>query len=115
MGRTIAPRRSGTILRRPTGEPQPTLGGVTDPAQVARCRDQDERARRNSAWLQAQWPALPPRAHGKFVAVAGQEAFIADTAHEAWGMARAAGPQDDRAINQYVFPQGGPRIYAYRW
>ena len=47
-----------------------------------------------------------------FVAVAGQEAFIASTPDEAWTTARAAHPEDDGALCQYVFPGKGPRIYA---
>jgi len=85
---------------------------VNDPVVVARSRAQDERARRNSAWLQGHWPELLPQAHGKFLAVAGQEAFIADTPQEAWRRARAAHPDDDGAISQYVFPEGGLRLSA---
>jgi hypothetical protein len=102
------------MIRQGTGEPQLTVEEVTDPAEIARCRDQDERAKRNSDWLQAHWPALLPRARGRFVAVAGQEAFIADTAGEAWRMARAAHPEDTGAISQYVLGGKGPRIYACR-
>src|ERR1700740_1043301 len=102
------------MIRQPTAEPQLTIEEIDDPASLARLRAQDERARRNSAWLQARWAELLPQARGKFVAVAGQEAFIADTADAAWKMARAAHPEDDGAISQYVFPQGGPRIYANR-
>jgi hypothetical protein len=99
---------------RQTTESQLTLEEVNDPTVIARCRAQDERVKRNSDWLQAHWAELLPQARGKFVAVAGQEAFIADTADTAWRMARAAHPEDDGAISQYVFPQGGPRIYANR-
>jgi hypothetical protein len=83
---------------------------VTDPAEVARCRARSERARRNSAWLQAHWAELLPQARGKFVAVAGEEAFVADTHEEAWAQARAAHPDEDGAISQYVFPKGAVRI-----
>lgn len=48
------------------------------------------------------------------MAVAGQEAFIADTHEEAWAKARAAHPDDDGAISQYVRFARGPRIYANR-
>jgi len=85
---------------------------VTDPAEIERHKDQRESARRNRDWLQAHWPDLLPQARGKFIAVAGQEAFIADTAEEAWAMAIAAHPDDDGAIDQYVRPERGPRIYA---
>jgi hypothetical protein len=88
---------------------------VTDPIEVARSRVLHERARRNSDWLQAHWPDLLPQARGKFVAVAGQEAFVADTAEEAWAWAAKAHPEDDGALCQYVFPHTGPRIYGHRW
>ncbi|MBI1918646.1 MAG: hypothetical protein HYS12_28465 [Planctomycetes bacterium] len=94
-------------------EPPFIIEEVNDLGVVARSRAQDERARRNSEWLQAHWPDLLPQARGKFVAVAGQEAFLADTPEEAWRLARAAHPDDDGAISQYVFPEGGPRLYAH--
>jgi len=87
---------------------------VTDPTVVAQSRVQHERGRRNSDWLQAHWPDLLPQALGKHLVVAGQEAFIADTSEEAWAMAKAAHPDDDGAICQYVLPHRGPRIYANR-
>ena len=91
-----------------------TLEEVNDPDVIARARAQDERAKRNSDWLQAHWADLLPQALGKHLVVAGQEAFIADTSEEAWAMAEAAHPDDDGAICQYVLPHRGPRIYANR-
>lgn len=102
------------MIRQSTTEPQLTIEEVTDPAEMARCRDQDERAKRNSDWLRANWSALLPQARDRFLAVAGQEAFIADSAGEAWRMARSAHPEDHGVISQYVFPGRGPRIYAHR-
>jgi hypothetical protein len=72
--------------------------------EKARHRAQFERARRNSDWLQAHWTELLPQARGKHVAVAGQEGFIGETALEAWSKAKAAHPDDDGAICQYVYP-----------
>ncbi len=74
----------------------------------------EERSRRNSQWLQAHWADRLPQALGKHLAVAGEEAFIADTPEEAWAMARRAHPEDDSATIQYVNPHLGPKIYAYR-
>jgi hypothetical protein len=98
----------------PENRPRFIIEEVNDPEVCARNRAQHERVKRNSDWLQAHWPDLLPQARGKFLAVAGQEAFIAETAGEAWRMARAAHPDDDGAISQYVLPEGGPRIYAHR-
>jgi hypothetical protein len=86
---------------------------VTDPEQIARSRLQFERARLNIHWLQNHWSDVLPRARGRHLAVACQEAFIADTAEEAWAMATAAHPDDTGAILQYVRPEKGPRIYAH--
>jgi hypothetical protein len=86
---------------------------VTDPAHIARRRAQDERAQRNSAWLQARWHELAPLARGRHLAVAGQEAFIADTPEEAYALARAAHPDDDGLLLKYVRVERGPRIYAH--
>ena len=91
-----------------------TIEEVTDPDEIARARAQDERHRRNSDWLQAHWPDVLPQARGKFLAVAGQEPFIADTPEEAWAWAAATHPEDNGAIVQYVRPEKGPRIYADR-
>lgn len=93
-------------------QPRMIIGEITDPEHIARLLAQHERARRNSAWLQAHWPELVPRARGRHLAVAGQEAFIADTAEEAWALARAAHPDDDGALVKYVRTEQGPRIYA---
>jgi hypothetical protein len=96
------------------GEPTFAIEEVTDPAEIERSRAQHERARQNSAWLQDHWGDLLPRAYGKFVAVAGQEAFIADTAKEAWDWAAQAHPEDNGALVRFVRQLKGPRIYDHR-
>jgi len=95
-------------------EPQVTIEEVTDPAEVARIVAHHERARRNSEWLQAHWPELAQKARGRFLAVAGQEAFIADSPGEARQMANVAHPDDDGVLVKYVRSERGPRIYANR-
>jgi hypothetical protein len=87
---------------------------VNDPAEAARCRAQHERGRRNLEWLESHWGDLLPQARGKHLAVAGQEAFIANTPQEAWAWVRTHHPEDDGAFVQYVIPEKGPRIYANR-
>jgi hypothetical protein len=52
------------------------------------------------------------QALGKFIAVAGEEAFIADTAQQAWAWAAEKHPQDDTPIVHHVSPHSGPRVYA---
>lgn len=93
-------------------EPHFTITEVQDEQEIARFRAQDEQARRNSKWLQAHWQELLPQACGKFLAVAGQQGFIADTPEQAWRLAQEAHPQDHGILMQYVRPERGPRIYA---
>ena len=90
------------------------LEEVTDPDEIARHRGVSEAGRRNSEWLASHWGDLLPDARGRFVAVAGQEAFIADTPEEAIALAQAAHPDDAGLVIQYVIPERGWRIYADR-
>ena len=86
---------------------------VTDPAAIARVRAQHEHGQRNSKWLESHWADVLPQARGKFLAVAGQEAFVADSPEQAWAWAESTHPDDDGAFVQYVRPEKGPRIYAH--
>jgi hypothetical protein len=90
------------------------IGSIDDPAECAKIHAQIERGKRNFEWLANHWPDLLPQARGKFVAVASQEAHVADSAEKAWAWAKATHPEDDGAIVQYVRLERGPRIYAYR-
>jgi hypothetical protein len=91
-------------------EPAFSIEEVSNPHDIARA--QDERHRRNSDWLQKHWADVLPQARGKFLAVAGQEPFIADTPEEAWAWVATTHPEDDGAMVQYIRPETGPRIYA---
>jgi hypothetical protein len=102
-------KASGIVIDSPI-----IMEEVTDPDVIARALAQNERFKRNNDWLQAHWANLLPQARGKHLAVAGQEAFIADTPEEAWAMAKTAHPDDNGAFSRYVFPNQWPRIYAYR-
>ncbi len=95
-------------------ESQIELQEITDPEEMARSRSQRASARRNSDWLQAHWQELLPAAAGKFLAVAGQKAYLADSPTEAWALARSAHPDDDGILCQYVRLDRGPRFYANR-
>lgn len=90
------------------------LEEVTDPAEIERSQLQFERGRRNMKWLEAHWQQVLPSARGKFIAVAGEEAFVANTPEIAWEMAGRAHPEDNGAFVQYVPLDDLPRIYAYR-
>jgi hypothetical protein len=93
--------------------PQVTVVEDTDPATVERHHQQDERHRRNLQWLQAHWEDLPER-RGRYVAVADEQAFVAETAEMAWDWARSQHPDDDGAVVMFVPRERGWRVYAYR-
>src|SRR5205823_2255190 len=93
----VPSRWSPTMIRKSgAGEQAATPGLVLEsndgPVHAAAVRAHRERTRRNSDWLSAHWGELLPAARGRHVAVAGQQAFVADTPEEAWAMARAAHP-----------------------
>jgi hypothetical protein len=93
-------------------QPAFSIEEVSNPHDTARALAQDEHHRRNSDWLQRHWADVLPQARGKFLAVAGQEPFIADTPEAAWAWVATTHPEDDGAMVQYVRPEAGPRIYA---
>jgi hypothetical protein len=73
-----------------------------DPALLARIKARTERAQRNRDWLDAHLDELLPQAYGKLIAVAGQEAFIAENEEEAKAWARATHPEDDGLVIRVV-------------
>lgn len=92
-------------------EPAYTIEEVSEPNEVRRARAQAARHHLNSEWLQSHWSDVLPQARGKFLAVAGQEPFIADTPAEAWAWVDTTHPEDNGAIVRYIRTTAGPRIY----
>src|SRR5258708_3243469 len=92
-------------------EPQFAIEEVTDPAEIARHKAKIAQFTRNSDWLAAHWSDVLPQARGKFVAVAGEEVFVAETVEEAWAWTEAKHPEDNGPLVRYVIPGEGPRIY----
>jgi len=95
----------------PLPKPNITFEESTDPVEIARFRAQMERGKKNDDWLQAHWGDVLPQARGKFLAVAAQEAFIANTPEEAWAWAARIHPEDDGAMVHYIPAKVGIRIY----
>jgi hypothetical protein len=87
------------------------MGEVTDPVELANSRAQNERAGRNSAWLQAHVPEIYSKYRGKCICVAGEELFVADTVAEVMALAKAAHPEDDGAILRYILKEKREMIY----
>jgi hypothetical protein len=107
-------REGFMIIQRGSGWSKLTVTFEPPPADPSKILARMERSRRNSQWLQAHWADLLPKAEGKHLVVAGEEAFIADSPEEAWAMAKRAHPEDDSATIQYVSPDRGAKIYANR-
>ena len=91
---------------------QITLEAIPAAADDRARRQHWERSSRNWDWLQAHWQELLPRAYGRFVAVADQEAFVADTLGAALEWVRTTHPEDTGHIVERVLPPTGPRIYS---
>jgi hypothetical protein len=93
-------------------QPPIVMEEVTDPEELARGRAWRARADRNAAWLQAHAAEIYPRYRGKFVCIAGEELFVADTAGEVLALARAAHPEDDGFFLRYISRERVDRVYA---
>jgi hypothetical protein len=91
------------------------MAEVTDSEENAKIEAQRERFRKNSDWLQAHIPQVYAQHRGKFICVAGQELFVADTAPEVVAMARKAHPEDDGLLLRYIPREKMERIYAHTW
>jgi hypothetical protein len=75
---------------------------VTDPVEIERHRRISEAFAKNVAWLDAHIDELLPRIRGKYIAIAGQELFVADTPEEACAWARATHPEDLAPLYQRI-------------
>jgi hypothetical protein len=85
---------------------------VTEPDENAKATAQRERFRKNSDWLQAHVPQVYAQHRGKFICVAGEQLFVADTAAEVIAAARRAHPEDDGLLLRYVPREKMERINA---
>jgi len=88
------------------------VSAVTDPVELAKTRARNQRADRNSAWLQAHVPAIYANHRGQCICVAGEELFVAGTPEEAVALARAAHPEDDGCLLRYIPKEKLERIYV---
>lgn len=92
-------------------EPLFVMEEVQDPAINARAQKLHDQFWKNVNWLESHWNDLLPDAIDRFVVVAGQEAFVADTPEEAWARARQAHPDDCAPYGKFV-REKGRLIYA---
>jgi hypothetical protein len=82
-----------------------------EPEELIPFREFMQQFNRNSAWLNLHWKDILPKAAGKFIAIAGEEAFVSETHQEAWSRAKAAHPEDLGTFSQFVPSGKGPRIF----
>jgi hypothetical protein len=88
---------------------------LTDPAELAKARAQDERFARNWAWFESHASEIYASHRGKCVCIAGEEIFVADTAEEVLASAIAAHPEDDGRFNRIIPREKVTRVYVGRW
>lgn len=85
---------------------------VTDPEELRKARRQRERFDRNAAWLQAHIADIYVQHRGKYICIAGEELFVADTVKEAIALATAAHPDDDGWFTRFIPKEKVARVYA---
>jgi hypothetical protein len=83
---------------------------VTDPVELAKARTRREQFDRNLDWFQAHALEIGATCRGKFICVAGQELFTADTAKEVLALATAAHPEDEGRFIHYITRERMVRI-----
>jgi len=88
-----------------------TLDFETDPVKNAEARNQMEQFRRNLKWMEAH--ATEVYSHrGKYICIAGQELFVGDDVLEVRARAKAAHPNDQGMVCEFIPKERGARIYA---
>jgi hypothetical protein len=88
---------------------------LTDPAELAKARAQDERFARNWAWFESHASEIYASHRGKCICIAGEEIFVADTAEEVLASAMAAHPEDDGRFTRIIPREKVTRVYVGRW
>ena len=84
-------------------EPRIEMFEVTEPKELADASELQAQADRIWAWWKEHMAeVVVPANRGKFVCVAGQEAFVADTVQAAIALAIAAHPDDRGRITHYI-------------
>lgn len=93
-------------------EPKFTIEVIDDPVRNAKTRAAAEAFGKNFDWLHSHWDDVLPTARGKYVAVTGQQAFIAEDWREAERLAREAHPDDKGMYVRFIRPDKGMRYYG---
>lgn len=102
-------------IRKPPAEQHSALEmfEITDPDELAAAAVRRQYFDRNSVWLQAHIAEFQdPKLAGKFLCIAGEEAFLGDSVEEVTSRAREAHPDDVGFFTGYIPREKVPRIYA---
>ena len=99
-------------LRMPDKRVPIVMEEVTDPEELAKDQAQWERFDRNVAWMQAHVQEIYTCYRGKYICIAGEDLFVADTPEEAMALAQAAHPEDNGFFLHYIPREKVARIYA---
>lgn len=83
----------------------------SDPDVCAEIAARFERRQQNERWL-VEHAAVAYSHRGKYICIAGQQFFVADTAEQAIRAAESAHPYDDGRFTLYIPIDKAPRIYA---
>jgi hypothetical protein len=101
------------IASAPLDDRAELLDSPLDALELERSRDRRAQCDCNWAWFQSQIDELGKSYFGKYVCIAGQHAFAADSSKQACQAAAAAYPED-RGRFVYYFPRHRlPRINAH--
>lgn len=92
-------------------ENQLTMEIEADPEVCAETAARLERCWRNLRWLERHAEDAYSR-RGKYICIAGEELFVADSPDEAIRAAKRAHPDDDGRFTLYVPLVKAPRVYA---
>ena len=87
---------------------------VTDPAELAKARAQDERFARNWAWFESHASEIYASHRDKCICIAGGEIFVADTPEEVLAVVVAAHPDDDGRFTRIIPREKVTRVYVGR-
>jgi hypothetical protein len=85
---------------------------TTDPDELARIRQHQERAQKNTACWRANAKLLYQQYLGMHICIAGGEYFVAEDVLEADRLGQRAHPDDDARLVIYVPKEKMIRIYA---
>lgn len=101
------------VRTAPLTESAPTvLDSPTDSVEIAQFRARRAQYDRNWKWFQTQIVELGKTHFARYVCVAGEQAFFADSAEEAASLARTAHPEDFGRFVYYFPTHRLARIHA---